>query len=1357
MSTIGMKKIATTGSGHCVPGPTPATSLVSPPQPPAPTPFAYICRSTTAALTSKKFKVGGDEVLVNGSKMDIEPPGNAPSQAGGGDILTHVVNLGCAVFTGSSKVKAGGKEVACTGDQARMNVPQGGPYAQTIGRLAMLAEVNAATNKQAYAAGGYAILDPISIASGDVLDENQDLVLPGLIGFELKRFYSSARAGETGPFGRGGWTHSYHQTVELRSGEVRLLDSDGSLHRILQDPESGTYLHRRARLEARVEACGRVVVYSLVTRLSRTFELSSPGRRHRLTEIANAAGHTIRLGYTGERLAVIVDTAGREILFSYASGGIQSICVLPSPAYRGGADGRYETHYAYDEDGNLIAATDACGEVEHYAYDLQRRLIRKTLGGLSFQFQYDEHGRCRKTWGDGGAHAGELTYDPPGGQTTLTGSLEPRIFKYRPGDGELLSVATPDASGQASYAYDDDGLLLEATNGVGEGVSFEHDERGNLTATTDALGERVELEYVHDRCIRRSAGGAVTAFRYSRNDLIEEIRYPSGNWLRFEYDPIGRLRALVGPTGVRAEYAYDEDHNRVVHRDARGGVWRWSYDAFGRAVSVADPSGATTRRAVDARDRTLAIQSDDGRMRTFTRDARGRVVREVDPAGASWTTTYLGLSSAVASVAPDGGMTRILYDPLERPQRIINPKGEPYDVRYDRAGQVREVRTFDGRLFRYQYGNDRRLRRVERPDGTWRALEHNAQGGVMAERTPEGDATVVFGEGSVEFQLDDPTGKIVTGFRRLDASSLLSWQAGQEVRFDYDGLGRCVARHLPTGVVTRLEYDDAGDVTALVHEGFRVVFKRDSAGGVVEHHLPDGGVIAHTLNAAGRRTSDRIESAGRATLEASYAYDARGFLTEMRDRDLGVVRYAYDVTGRLVAADTPWAGYQYAYGADASVFPHGANWRSAPGNRLIQTDDAVFEYDACGRRSSKVSRGQATRYLWDCRDRLREVRRPDGRRVLFTYDAAGRRVSKKVVLRVGGDLQLEREVQYVWDGDTLVLELDTERGPRTYVHDPVEKTPLLVHVGEEIFFVLNDPVGTPTALIDRAGNVVWRARRTPWGALLEGELDDVDSRVARAIPPFQLLGQQYDEETGLCYVRHRYFDPENMRFLSPDPLGIEGGVNLYAFNGNPTTHVDALGLASLLIGNPALDGIINRALNGPKVPGWFQVFVHGYPQGFYSLELDGSGRYWTPEEMTNRIAASGVYNGTDPILLGSCNAGRFEGGAAQQLSAGLGAPVTAANDYFWAPTYEIAPIAAGCAPATWTKDANGNWTPDSWEWRKVPDPSAQGQWNQWDNGAPRPGNKYPSTPPANGDPTMPMVPPGPAHYQPTNRKPPPIP
>ncbi|CAB1080263.1 Rhs-family protein, partial [Olavius algarvensis Delta 1 endosymbiont] len=92
-----------------------------------------------------------------------------------------------------------------------------------------------------------------------------------------------------------------------------------------------------------------------------------------------------------------------------------------------------------------------------------------------------------------------------------------------------------------------------------------------------------------------------------------------------------------------------------------------------------------------------------------------------------------------------------------------------------------------------------------------------------------------------------------------------------------------------------------------------------------------------------------------------------------------------------------------------------------------------------------------------------------------------------------------------------------------------------------------------------AGEVVWTAEYEPFGAV------DVGSRSGFA-NNFRFSGHYFDEETGLHYNYHRYYDPKAGRYLTPDPNGLLGGINLYSYAGNnPINAVDPFGLAEYIV------------------------------------------------------------------------------------------------------------------------------------------------------------------------------------------------
>ena len=163
---------------------------------------------------------------------------------------------------------------------------------------------------------------------------------------------------------------------------------------------------------------------------------------------------------------------------------------------------------------------------------------------------------------------------------------------------------------------------------------------------------------------------------------------------------------------------------------------------------------------------------------------------------------------------------------------------------------------------------------------------------------------------------------------------------------------------------------------------------------------------------------------------------------------------------------------------------------------------------------------------------------------------------------------------FVWDGEVLAAELDDQRGPRAFVHEPGGFEPVLQQQGGETFLCVNDHLGMPKDLVSGDGLVVWTAAHSAYGRVIAVDADlAAKARYGESASvtagargtatgiesPFRLLGQVADEDAELGWTRFRCFDAESGRWLSPDPLGLNGGLNAHALDGAPSVVVDALG------------------------------------------------------------------------------------------------------------------------------------------------------------------------------------------------------
>ena len=150
----------------------------------------------------------------------------------------------------------------------------------------------------------------------------------------------------------------------------------------------------------------------------------------------------------------------------------------------------------------------------------------------------------------------------------------------------------------------------------------------------------------------------------------------------------------------------------------------------------------------------------------------------------------------------------------------------------------------------------------------------------------------------------------------------------------------------------------------------------------------------------------------------------------------------------------------------------------------------------------------------------------------------------------------------VWDGDHCLADVD-ERGEviRAYLWGPGVDNLLAVRVGGRNYAALTDIQGTVWGYADERGEIVARWTYDAWGNVLSEEI--AESAEALRFVRYRFQGRERSAATGLIHFRARWYDPATGRWLSPDPIGLEGGLNLYCFCGNdPVNHTDPSGLCS---------------------------------------------------------------------------------------------------------------------------------------------------------------------------------------------------
>ena len=706
-------------------------------------------------------------------------------------------------------------------------------------------------------------------------------------------------------------------------------------------------------------------------------------------------------------------------------------------------------------------------------------------------------------------------------------------------------------------------------------AAYEYDAQHNLIAEGDARGARTAYQY------------DVLGRPIARVDAL-------GRETRVGYDAMGRRTSLALPDGTGRDFGYD-GAGRLAHvTNGAGETTRMTYTGIAALARVELPDGRVYRLLHNPQEKLIGIENPLGEAHRYKRDDAGRVVVEDTFDGR--TLRYDYAAGRLAKIHyPDGGARRFEYAP---------------------TGQVTLEATPDLRI---EYARDKLGRLIATKAEGYKEIiqtkfERDADGRIVADEQ----------QGRKISYARDVEGRVVerllpngarTKYRYDNAGALESLNHdGFVLDLARDAVGRETGRRAGTGVAVEHRYDAAD---RLIERQVAAPEPGAVPGGVGGRRAT-GVRRTYEYDRAGRVTQIDDARWG-ATV---YQYDATGRLLESRQRGL-VEAFAHDaadsIVGWLTTLDGGGAGGAGAAGAEAAAAGGGARTIEdkgvvATGNVLIRRGNTGYKYDRRNRRTAKIVANpdgsqRVTEYDWDGRDRLRKIKLPDGTLLEYSYDAFGRRVHRKRVAAPmfvggvggeagapgesaeGGDAEVT-EKHFLWDGEVLAAEFDPETGPRVFVHEPGSFEPVLQQQRGEVFLSVNDHLGMPKDLVSGDGLVVWSAQHAAYGKVVAVDADQAardrygtawgggagagggggsgtggiasDGPRGSATPissPFRLLGQVADEEAELCWTRFRCFDPETGRWLTPDPAGVDGGLNLVGFDGAPTRMIDPLGLA----------------------------------------------------------------------------------------------------------------------------------------------------------------------------------------------------
>lgn len=1044
------------------------------------------------------------------------------------------------------------------------------------------------------------------------------------------------------------------------------------------------------------------------------------------------------------RLREVQDCYDRRVLLTYSvEGRIVELGLQESAEH----PIRRWCTYHYDSAGDLIEVVDVAGASTQFRC-LDHLIVEdRNRDGYSFYFAYDAERRCVKTWGQDGFLTRHLSYDPLRQRTReVNGEGETTIYHLTPqgavkriekgAEGVVTDETTFDDAARPvsrsrfgavtlSVAYDADGNVAELIDADQHSTTFTHNAFGQVTSMVGPAGDKEEFRYDArgNMVERRFADGGVTRYeRDSRGRTVVEDG-PNGRLVLTEYDAFGNLRTRGD--GVRVT---------AITADALGNVLKVSAPGLPPIVFERDVHGRMTQTTTGEYVTERVEYSPEG-FRIAHLDSRG-VLHRYLYGGPGVVTQYschaVPWSARRAEAAKSGGgelLLRIRYerDTEGRPRSATDSLGRTRTFSFDARGGVRSVTSSEGQLV--EFGRDYRdlITSIRAAGGVEERFEFDSRGHVTRAR---------YGDGLNEMFDWDEQGRLAAAVNpsvdltyEYDTAGrqIIRRQGDFELSADVDAVGGTVTWTMPDGPSRQYRVDAGGRTRAIAFGERKFKVERDAAGAIRSLAYPNGVTQAFAQDPYGRLTATRVESAARGgkrprqqpqeiyrqhvtyrSIDGQVAY-----VDDTRD---GRRHYRYDRRNRLASIEA--AGTASAVAVTAASPEHAeeaehyrfddhdnvvASRRFSDartsGDQLLAAGAREYTYDARGCVATIRDGERVWQFEHDAKAQVTRVDLPDGGRVDYRYDALGRRIEKAFT----GGARDGRIVRFFWDVDNPVKEEHWHRDgndsedpeapalERFYLFNGVTALARIDRdaAGERALYFHNDYTGRPRLCTDDRGRIAWQWTGDSFGASVESGALEQNIR---------LPGQYFDEETGLSYNRHRYYDPHVCRYLQPDPIVRPTDVSRYAYPTDPLSRIDPLGLSTQVIITDWRDPVLNGGYvdqsgiaNTPGYKGEFEgnasrlhfkhggelpkymhdaqppdltgvthvvITGHGGLEGMEIREPDGTTRIVQADEMADYLKGKGLTpeNGVQVTLV-SCHTGapRPDGGSfASDLAQALG-------------------------------------------------------------------------------------------------------
>jgi RHS repeat-associated protein len=815
----------------------------------------------------------------------------------------------------------------------------------------------------------------------------------------------------------------------------------------------------------------------------------------------------------------------------------------------------------YNGHGQPRRIVDPNGLVTTLDYDPRQRLISRQVGSELTLYEYYAAGQLKKVTNPDESFLA-YEYDPAHRLTKITDKIGNRIEYLPDSMGNWISerIFAPslnDPVQTRTRVFDKLNRLSKEVGALDQTTEFGYDGNGNVTTTKDPLARVTTNEYdAHNRLTKvidpQNGPAATTRYAYNALDHLLQVIDPRKLVTSYTRNAFGEVTTQMSPDTGTTQFGYNATGGMTSKLDARGVQAQFTRDALNRMTQAVYPAvGAVPAQTVvytfdqgpNGKGRMTSMTDRTGST-TWQHDAHGRVTRKQQNLGTRSLVVEYGFG------ANSGKLDFIRYPSGRQVNYWYDVMGQVSAIHSDNATVVMNVQHHPfGRPKSWTYGNGQMFSRVFDTDG--RIASH----------------TLGTTQRTIGY---DPASRI-SGFTHGDTTL--------NQTFVYDNLDRVTGWTAAT-TSQGFSYDPSGNRNAHIIGGTTYPYSVDPASNRLLSRASGNGTVTYTHDAAGNRTGvfNGMEYGGDGRLtkygSGPAGINGLGQLVTGPNFNVPLGDHAYDEDGRFLGR----------YVSDGSMREELLFLGSLP-IATMRPYERVFDNLSSATSSSGTWSTSSTGVGFTNSNYQTYVPGPDAGtayhfwRFYSSSTPAGiYRVYVKYV--AGPDRASNAQYTITHAGGTTTANVNQQTdggewvslGVFTFTADPLHGVKLHgsasgIVVADAVkyesqavadaYYIQPDHLDTPRIVTGSNGQIVWRwDTADPFGMLSP-------SLVSGGIEFRHRFPGQFDvSPASLFYNYFRDYDPSIGRYIQSDPIGLQGGINTYAYVGsNPLSWSDPYGLA----------------------------------------------------------------------------------------------------------------------------------------------------------------------------------------------------